>query len=121
MTRANFNSARTTSRTTGRCFLQDTWRVNDRLTINPGLRYEQQTLSGTFETLTALDGEELSDFPLKNNWAPRIGVVYDVLGNGQTSSTATTAATTPASPTTWRRGRCRRTPASPAATTSTPT
>ena len=29
-----------------RFFLQDTWRVGDRLTINPGIRYEQQTLVG---------------------------------------------------------------------------
>ncbi len=83
VTRANFNSARTTRQDYWSLFLQDTWRVNDRLTINPGVRYEQQTLRGTFETLTTLDGEELSDFPLKNNWAPRIGVVYDVLGNGR--------------------------------------
>ena len=26
--------------------MQDTWRVGDRLTINPGIRYEQQTLVG---------------------------------------------------------------------------
>ena len=70
-------------RITGRCSSRTRWKVNDRLTINPGIRYEQQTLKGTFDTLTTLDGEELSDFPLKNNWAPRIGVVYDVLGNGK--------------------------------------
>ncbi|MGD9904741.1 MAG: TonB-dependent receptor, partial [Vicinamibacterales bacterium] len=83
VTRANFNAERTTRQEYWSAFVQDTWRVNDRLTINPGLRYEQQTLKGTFDTLTTLDGEQLSDFALKNNWAPRIGVIYDLLGNGR--------------------------------------
>ncbi|MGE3273643.1 MAG: TonB-dependent receptor [Vicinamibacterales bacterium] len=83
VTRANFNSARTTKQHYASFFAQDTWKVNDRLTINPGLRYEQQTLIGTFDTLTTLDGQSLPDFTLKNNWAPRIGVVYDLLGNGR--------------------------------------
>ncbi|MGE0041708.1 MAG: TonB-dependent receptor [Vicinamibacterales bacterium] len=81
--RANYNSARTTKQRYGAFFVQDNWKVNDRLTINPGLRYEQQTLVGTFSELQTLDGQTLSEFALKNNWAPRVGVVYDVLGNGK--------------------------------------
>ena len=73
VTRANFNSARTTNQTYWNFFAQDSWRVNDRLTINPGVRYEQQTL----------DGMLVKGFELKNNWAPRIGVTYDVVGNGK--------------------------------------
>ncbi len=46
--------------------MQDTWQVGNRLTINPGLRYEQETLTGTL----------VQDFTLKNNWAPRIGATY---------------------------------------------
>ncbi len=83
VTRANFNSARVTTQEYWSAFAQDSWRVNDRLTVNAGLRYEQQTLVGTFDTLTTLTGESLSNFPLKNNWAPRIGVVYDVVGSGK--------------------------------------
>jgi outer membrane receptor protein involved in Fe transport len=83
VTRANFNRQRMTQQDYWSVFLQDQWRVNDRLTINPGIRYEQQTLRGGFDTLTTLDGDELSSFPLENNWAPRIGVIYDVLGNGR--------------------------------------
>lgn len=83
VTRANFNSARVTTQHYASFFAQDNWKVNDRLTINPGIRYEQQTLVGTFAKLTTLDGGEIDDFSLKNNWSPRIGVIYDVLGNGK--------------------------------------
>ena len=71
--RANFNSGRTTLQKYYNFFVQDSWKVSDRLTINPGVRYEQQKLSGTL----------VDNFELKNNWAPRIGVIYDVLGNGR--------------------------------------
>ncbi len=83
VTRANFNTERITHQDYWSLFVQDSWRVSDRLTINPGLRYEQQTLIGTFDQLETLDGEFMNDFPLKNNWAPRIGVIYDVVGNGR--------------------------------------
>lgn len=73
VTRANFNTDRSTDQAYYNFFIQDSWRVGDRLTVNPGIRYEQQSLSGTL----------VQDFELKNNWAPRIGAVYDVLGNGR--------------------------------------
>src|SRR5690606_34423829 len=73
VTRANFNTDRSTDQSYYNFFIQDSWRVSDRLTVNPGIRYEQQSLSGTL----------VEDFELKNNWAPRIGAVYDVLGNGR--------------------------------------
>ncbi|MEZ5283450.1 MAG: TonB-dependent receptor [Vicinamibacterales bacterium] len=65
MTRANFNSQRTTDQKYYNFFVQDSWKVNDRLTVNPGIRYEQQKLAGTL----------IDNFELKNNWAPRVGVV----------------------------------------------
>jgi outer membrane receptor protein involved in Fe transport len=71
--RANFNTDRTTTQKYYNFFVQDSWKITDRLTVNPGIRYEQQKLAGTL----------VDDFSLKNNWAPRIGVVYDVLGNGR--------------------------------------
>lgn len=52
-------------------FLQDTWKVGDRLTIRPGLRYEQQTLKGT------------ASYTFSGNWAPRIGATYDPTGEGR--------------------------------------
>ena len=83
VTRANFNSDRLTTQNYWSFFVQDTWRVGERLTINPGLRYEEQVLIGTIQELTTLQGNTIEDFALKGNWAPRVGVVYDLLGNGK--------------------------------------
>jgi outer membrane receptor protein involved in Fe transport len=73
VTRANFNSGRTTLQKYGSFFVQDSWKVNDRLTINPGLRYEQEKLAGTI----------INDFTLKNNWAVRLGATYDITGDSR--------------------------------------
>ena len=83
VTRANLNDARTTSQQYWSFFVQDQWKAMDRLTINAGLRYEDQVLKGTIAQLETIDGQFLDDFHLKNNWAPRIGFAYDVLGNGR--------------------------------------
>ena len=72
VTRANTSRVRNTTQQYTSFFVQDTWRVADRLTIRPGLRYEQQKLVGNLE-----------DFQWDGNWGPRIGVTYDVLGNGR--------------------------------------
>jgi hypothetical protein len=74
VTRANFNTERTTPQTYWNFFAQDSWQVGDKLTINPGVRYEQEKMSGTI----------IKDWELKNNWAPRIGVTYDWAGDGRT-------------------------------------
>jgi outer membrane receptor for Fe3+-dicitrate len=72
VTRANFNSERDTPQTYWDFFVQDQWQMG-RVTINPGLRYEQETMSGTI----------IKDWTLKNNWAPRIGATFDVAGDGK--------------------------------------
>jgi hypothetical protein len=74
VTRANFNTGRNTPQIYWDFFVQDSWQVGDRLTVNPGLRYEQEKMSGTI----------IKDWELKNNWAPRIGVTYDATGDGRT-------------------------------------
>ena len=74
VTRANFNVSRDTPQTYANFFVQDNWRVGNRLTINPGIRYEQEKMSGTI----------IKDWTLKNNWAPRIGAAYDLTGDGKT-------------------------------------
>jgi outer membrane receptor protein involved in Fe transport len=53
-------------------FVQDSWAIVDRVTLNLGARYDAQFLY-------ADQGLELS---LPNQWSPRIGVIVDPLGGG---------------------------------------
>ena len=83
-------------------FAQDSWRVNNRLTLNYGIRYDVE-LTQTIDPVAfqdPLSGISLSEadilaaqdvlgvqqgFPRDtNNWAPRFGFAYDVFGNGKT-------------------------------------
>ena len=73
VTRANYNNGHNTKQRYVDAFLQDSWKVGTRLTINPGLRLDQETL----------DGDYTLGWELKNNWAPRIGAAYDLTGNGR--------------------------------------
>jgi hypothetical protein len=70
--RANTGNVRETTQQYPSFFVQDSWQINDRLTIRPGLRYDQQKLVGN-----------LSEFQWDGNWAPRVGVTYDPTGAGR--------------------------------------
>jgi outer membrane receptor protein involved in Fe transport len=83
-------------------YIQDDWRLNDRVTLNLGLRYDyldgwaiDQSLSDSFQKMQAagaagrfagqpyfrefgLDSKEDT-----NNWQGRAGFAWDVKGNGQ--------------------------------------
>jgi hypothetical protein len=63
-------------------FIQDAWTVNNRLTINLGLRTEQEKIP-TYAT-----GEDIPEFgiqfPFSDKLAPRVGFAYDLKGDGRT-------------------------------------
>jgi len=54
-------------------FLQDTWRVSRRVTVNAGLRWDREEIQN-FEERTVIDLDDM--------WAPRAGVVWDFIGDG---------------------------------------
>ena len=69
-------------------FIQDDWKVSDRLTINPGLRYTLNFPSTETNGQTAVFNPQtrLLDYPgdepvrplEKNNFGPRVGAVYRI-------------------------------------------
>lgn len=70
-------------------FVQDSWTIN-RLTVNGGIRYDymqqgipaQTSPAGSFVPARTF---AVIPLPTWNNWAPRVGVVYDLFGNAKTA------------------------------------
>ena len=98
--RANFlsgNLLRHMSNSGLAAFVQDDWRLTPRLTVNLGLRYEvdgvlneRDGLLGNFDPNSANgmvqlgNGERSAYNGDHNNFAPRLGLAWDVRGNGKT-------------------------------------
>ena len=89
-------------------FFQDEWRATKKLTLTLGARYEYSspkydTEGRTFSLVPGLQSTVFpgaptglvfpgdqgapagANFPVKNNWAPRIGFAWDPNGDGKTS------------------------------------
>ncbi len=58
-------------------FIQDQWRVIPSLTVNLGVRWDQENFYGMEP-----DGTRFAAFEMGNQWAPRLGVVWDWAGDG---------------------------------------
>jgi Carboxypeptidase regulatory-like domain/TonB-dependent Receptor Plug Domain len=71
-------------------FGQDNWKLNPRLTLQLGLRWDYEALPSPSPTLTAATTgftpyAGLTNKPTdKNNFGPRLGFSYDVYGAGKT-------------------------------------
>lgn len=71
-------------------FMQDTWQLSDRVTLTPGLRLDRfrdylqeqdhtDPFTGTVTPFPAVDNVYDT-----TNWGPRIGMTYDIMGDGRT-------------------------------------
>ncbi|HEY3927530.1 MAG TPA: TonB-dependent receptor [Candidatus Koribacter sp.] len=72
-------------------FLQDSWRVTPKLTLNYGVRYDVE-FTPTFAAATPLAASAQNSFGITqgiprdfNNVAPRIGFAWDPKGDGKTA------------------------------------
>jgi hypothetical protein len=95
ITRADLSPGRQTTQKYWSAFIQDTWSIGKKLTFRPGVRYDYQKLQGSEEFPACWPGTELMgqtgdgpptlacNYSWSNNWAPRLGATYDIMGDGR--------------------------------------
>jgi Carboxypeptidase regulatory-like domain/TonB dependent receptor-like, beta-barrel/TonB-dependent Receptor Plug Domain len=95
VTRAQLGPGRETTQKYWSAFLQDTWRIGERLTLRPGVRIENQKLQGSQEFPVCLSNQEFvgdtggggtpvaCEYTFGPLWSPRLGATYDLTGNGK--------------------------------------
>ncbi len=72
-------------------FLDDRFRLSERITVTAGLRWERQTVDSSRGVVLVdrvhpngtVDSRPADDFTFDNNWAPRLGIVWDPSGRGR--------------------------------------
>jgi outer membrane receptor protein involved in Fe transport len=76
-------------------YVQDEWRVGNRVTLNLGLRYDPRSIPTLDKAAALVDLAESTGFtnitqafsrnPTLRNWEPRAGVAFDPFGDRKTS------------------------------------
>jgi len=72
-------------------FLQDSWRLNRRLSLNLGIRFDHLVENIPAQSSPAGTWVPARSYPAQNavvdwnTWSPRIGFAWDVFGNGKTA------------------------------------
>jgi hypothetical protein len=70
-------------------YVKDTWRVSNRLTVSPGLRFDRYRVYNDEEIQGSGQFSQGGTFPALtvftwNRFAPRIGTAFDLTGDGKT-------------------------------------
>jgi outer membrane receptor protein involved in Fe transport len=64
-------------------YVQDTWQISPRLTVNAGVRFENEYLPPFRAEQDGVTVKNPIEFGWGDKIAPRFGVAYDVLGSGR--------------------------------------